>query len=163
VSRVSPEPKCGPPPVLYTPLIRCWYEPGGDDRLAPWVEVIEELVQIVVERLRHRPFELVGADLDLLAERPSGVGAGEAFVKRKDTHQHPGACFQRQFSCLPYPPLVIRRFRSTYTSRSPPNSGSRGRYRGGRGGGDRTSLQWPPDKSSNRIGLTSLCTLWDGV
>jgi len=46
----------------------------------------------------------------------------------------------------------------------PPNSGSRDRrYRGDRGGGDRTSLHWPPDKSSSRIGLTSLCTFWDGV
>jgi hypothetical protein len=27
----------------------------------------------------------------------------------------------------------------------------------------RTSLQRSPDKSSIRIGLTSLCTFWDGV
>ena len=27
----------------------------------------------------------------------------------------------------------------------------------------RTSLQRPPDKSLSRIGLTSLCTFWDGV
>ena len=27
----------------------------------------------------------------------------------------------------------------------------------------RTSLHGPPDKSSSRIGLTTLCTFWDGV
>ena len=47
---------------------------GGDDRLGPGVQVVQELVQVVTERVEHRPFELVGADLDLLPERPAGVG-----------------------------------------------------------------------------------------
>jgi hypothetical protein len=46
----------------------------------------------------------------------------------------------------------------------PPNPGSKHRrYRGDRGGGGRTSLNRPPDKSSSRMGRTSLCTFWDGV
>jgi hypothetical protein len=59
----------------------------------------------------------------------------------------------------------IRRFRSKYTSPSVQPTGGRkmGRYRGDRGGGGRTSLHRPPDKSSSRIGLTSLCTFQDGV
>jgi hypothetical protein len=57
------------------------------------------------------------------------------------------------------------RFRSTYTSPSVQPTGGRkmGGIVGDRGGGGRTSLHRPPDKSSSRSGLTSLCTFRDGV
>ena len=52
----------------------------------------------------------------------------------------------------------------THRGPSTPTLGSKGRrYCGDRGGGGRTSLHRPPDKSSSRIGLTSLCRFEDGV
>src|SRR4051812_7822285 len=47
---------------------------GGDDRLGPCVEVVEQLVEVVVQGVDQRAFELVGADLDLLPEGPAGLG-----------------------------------------------------------------------------------------
>jgi hypothetical protein len=58
------------------------------------------------------------------------------------------------------PPMSLH----VHIAARPPDSGSRDRrYRGDRGGGGRTSLHRPPDKSSSRIGLTSLCSFEDGV
>jgi hypothetical protein len=54
VSMVNPEPKCGPAADVVHPGDPLRVGPGGDDRLRPRVEIIQELVQVGAERVQHR-------------------------------------------------------------------------------------------------------------
>ena len=49
-------------------------QPSLGDRAAPDSEVSEDLVEVIADRLEHRALEVVGANLDLFAERPAGIG-----------------------------------------------------------------------------------------